>query len=248
MIKRQTLIILTLLFVMSLFVTVASANDVENATICIGEGSGYVTIPIVVTNSTNVGSVDVTLRYDPSIVIVVDAVDGDMDSTFQNLENAADGWIRIVSYQGISDGIDGTFVLANVSFEPVGTTGSCPLEISVTSFGYATPTGNAMPYVVDNGTYTISYVTPNSRSNREGTYPPVPDDDDDSGKNITEENASVNTTIIETPTPSPVKNLPGDDTEDDAPDGTDPTSAIFIVLGIMALIVIGYVIYRKSQQ
>ena len=245
MIKKQTLIILTLLCIMSLFATAASANDIEDATIGIGDGSGYVTIPITITNSTNVGSIDVTLRYDPSIVIVVDAVEVDMDSTILNLENTADGWIRIVAYQ-VGDGISGAFVLANVSFEPVGTTGNCPLEISVTTFKDATPTGNVMPYIVNNGTYTISYVAPSSRSNREGTYPPVPDDD--SGKNVTEENTSVNTTIIEIPTPPPVKNLPGDETEDEAPGGTDPTNVILVVLGILALIVIGYVIYRKSQN
>lgn len=241
--SKQILVVLTLLCVMTLPAMALS----ESAVIDIGDGSGIVTIPITVTNAENVGSMDLTLRYDPAIVNVTSVANGDMGSTVTNLENTADGWVRIVAYQ-TGDGLNGAFILANVSFEPVGSSGSCPLEISVTTFDEATPAGNAMPYTVRNGTYTISYDAPSPKSNKEGTYPPVPDDDGDSGKNVTEENASVNTTIIETPTPSPVKNLPGDKTEDDEPGGADPTNSILVALALLALFMIGYLLYRKSQN
>lgn len=244
MIKRQTLIMLAVLCMMSLFATTASANGV--ATIGIGDGSGYVAIPIFVTNSTDVGSMDVTLRYDPSIVIVVNVADGDMSTTISNLEHVNEGWIRIVAYQ-VGDAPSSTFVLANVSFEPVGSEGdSCPLEISVTTFSDATPVSNAMPYTVYDGTYSILYGDDGSddmRSNRDGTYPP--ETSSVYGSNETVINATANETPTEVVTAPPVKMLPGNETDDDMPSGSWLPMAV-IGIGLLGVVALVYT-YRKSR-
>ena len=77
----------------------------------------------------------------------------------RNLENTADGWIRIVAYQTGAYVLDSDFILATIAFEPVGSPGSCPLEISVETFKDSTPGCNAMPYTVSNGTYTTMVCT-----------------------------------------------------------------------------------------
>ena len=88
-----------------------------------------------------------------------------------------------------------------------------------------------------------------------GIYPPDPTptpDADNETDNETEQDDPKPATA-KTADAKPTVNLPGgdttpDETEDEAPGGYDPTNAIFIVLGILALIVIGYVLYRNSQN
>ena len=124
------------------------------ATISIGDGCGIVTIPIEIGNGVNVGACDIMLSYDPAIVNVTGVTGGDMDVTVANLEHAGDGWVRIGTYQTDNPGLSGQITFANVAFEPVGSSGNCSLNLSVTTFKDATPEGNEMPYVVSNGTYT----------------------------------------------------------------------------------------------
>lgn len=124
--------------------------------ISIGDAFNNDTIPIMVRGAENVGSADVTLTYNSSIVTVTAVGNGDMDSMFSNLESAGDGWIRIGAYQTNNPGLDGEFILANVTFSPVGD-GVCPLNITVTTFKDATVTGAPMEYTVNNGTYSSYY-------------------------------------------------------------------------------------------
>ncbi len=123
------------------------------ATISIGDGCGIVTIPIEIENGADVGACDIILSYDPAIVNVTGVTGGDMDVTVANLEHAGDGWVRIGTYQTDNPGLSGQITFANVTFEPVGSSGNCSLNLSVTTFKDVTPDGNPMPYVVSNGTY-----------------------------------------------------------------------------------------------
>lgn len=235
--SKQILVVLTLLCVM----TVPAIAVPESAVIGIGDGSGTVTIPITVTNAENVGSMDLMLKYDPTIVNVTSVANGDMDNTITNLENTANGWIHIVAYQAGSDVLSGTFILANIDFEAVGSSGSCPLEISVTTFKDATPAGNVMPYTVSNGTYTISYTS--SSSSRSGTYPPEYSGENYSSTgNVTEEEAENETALPESIAP-PVKTLPGSEPVD-TKDGKS-TNWIFVGLALGAALVAAYLIKRK---
>jgi flagellar hook assembly protein FlgD len=123
------------------------------ATISIGDGCGIVTIPIEIENGADVGACDIILSYDPAIVNVTGVTGGDMDVTVANLEHAGDGWVRIGTYQTDNPGLSGQITFANVTFEPVGSSGNCSLNLSVRTFKDVTPDGNPMPYVVSNGTY-----------------------------------------------------------------------------------------------
>jgi len=239
MIKRQTLIMLAVLCMVTL-----PATALENATIGIGDGSGYVTIPIVITNSTNVGSMTMDLTYDPSIVIVANVVKGDMDATVLNLENVDDGWIRIVAYQGSNVAPGSTFTLAHVSFEPVGDAGSCPLEISVAEFAELTPVGNAMSYIVENGVYTIAYDEERRGGGGSINYP-LESADVSGGKNVTEEVPPGNATIDKTPVAPPVRELPGNGSSDS--DTVPSMIWIYVVIGIVIILVVAYVISKRNE-
>lgn len=125
---------------------------------------------------------------------------------------------------------------------------------------------------VETGTYALVYDEPapdpdpeptptatrRSSSGGGGYYPPTPTPTPEVG------NATDNETDQDDPSSSdtkpadakPTVNLPGDDkTLDTTPDdkdkssgGYDPTNAILLVLALLAVCVIGYVIYQKSQR
>jgi len=122
---------------------------VRGTTFVIGEAFDDDTIPLIVERSENAGSIDLILSYNASIVEVTDVTGIDM-TVIANLEHADEGWVRIGAY--LVDGITGTFTLADITFTPIGGC-SCPLEITVTTYKDATPTGNSMDYDVRNGTY-----------------------------------------------------------------------------------------------
>lgn len=136
--------------------TYACTPPIDEAIISIGDGSGDVTLPIIVSDADNVGAVDVTLKFDPTIVTVTGVSDGDMDCTFTNIEHVSDGWIRLGAIQGDNPGLSGQFTLLNIDFESVSSDAMCPLEISVTTFKDATPECVTLNHTTCNGVYTSS--------------------------------------------------------------------------------------------
>lgn len=130
---------------------IVSSDD--STIIGIGSGSGTTTLPITVTNGSNVGSVEVTLEFDPAVVKVTDMAGGDMEAVFWNI---GDDQGRIGAYQTNNPGLNDTFTIAQITFKSVSSSGSCPLGILVTTFKDATPAGMTMAYTVSNGTYTAT--------------------------------------------------------------------------------------------
>lgn len=140
-----------------------------DAVIAIGDATGTTSIPITITNAVDVGACDITLTYDPTVVKVTGVTDGDMDCTFTNLEHTGDGWIRLGTVQGSSDGISGSLSVLHVDLEPVSEGATCPLTLSVTTYKDATPAGTAMTYTISSGTYTSPAPVINGDANDDGT-------------------------------------------------------------------------------
>ena len=128
----------------------------DDAVISIGDCTGTVTMPIIVTDADNVGACDVTLSFDPTVVTVTGVSDGAMDCTFVNLEHVSEGWIRVGAIQGDNPGLSGQFNLLNVDLSPVASNTQCTLDLSVTTFKDATPDCNPMTYTTDGGIYISS--------------------------------------------------------------------------------------------
>lgn len=207
----------------------------DNSTIIgIGSGSGTATLPITVTNGSNVGSVDITLTFDPAITTITGMSGGDMDSEFWNIGTDQ---VRVGAYQTNNPGLNDTFTIANVTFKSVSSSGSCPLAIVVTTFKDATPTGAVMPYDVSNGTYTA---TSGGNGGGNGVYPPTP---------TPTENGNVTPTITPTetptiaPTPSPTKITPNGDEIDE-----DFAALGKIVMAIIALLIAAVAIILRIRK
>jgi len=117
--------------------------------------TGRTTVPITIENVSNVGSCQLTLSYDPDVVIALDA-SSDFDSLFANFEDAASGSVSILAYQTSNPGLDGDVIVANVTFIAVGNIGSStPLDLEVTTLTDATPNCNPIPYKIMNGSFTV---------------------------------------------------------------------------------------------
>ena len=119
--------------------------------------TGMITVPITIENVSNVGSCQLTLSYDPDVVIVSSACHSDFDSLFANLEDAASGSVSILAYQTSNPGLDGDVIVANVTFMAVGKSGSStPLNLEVTTLTDAIPDCNPIPYTIRDGSFTMS--------------------------------------------------------------------------------------------
>ena len=120
------------------------------------ESGGNVNVAIKIENGANVGSLDLTLFFDPSVVRVSNISGGDFDFIFSNLENTTAGSARIAAFQGPSAGLNGDVVVANVTFMAVGSVGSStPLTLDVTTLKDASPACSPILYCIENGTLVI---------------------------------------------------------------------------------------------
>ena len=123
------------------------------ATIGIGNVSGNMTVPITIENATNVGSVHINITYNASVCMITDVANGTFDHTLANIDNET-GWASIGAWQGSNSGLNGSFILANITFRSNSANGTSPLNLSVVAFADATNSPLPLPYIVQNGTYT----------------------------------------------------------------------------------------------
>lgn len=131
----------------------------EDVTVSIGDGEGNVTIPIMIENVTNLGSCNILLDFNESVVSVTAIGDGNMDVMYSTI-HPSNGWIRVVAHQGSNAGLDGDVIVANVTFTPVDvcSNATSDLTITVTTINDETPHGWTIPYNIGNGVYTSIYV------------------------------------------------------------------------------------------
>ena len=233
--------ILIALIICVLFAGFASA---DGAVIGIGDGSGYTTVPITVTNGANVGSIHVNMTFDPSIVGVVSVSKGEMDSVMPNLEHVGDGYVQIIGYQTSSPGLDGDFIVGNVVFKSVSASGSCAVNLSIITFKDSTPTGNVMAYNVSNGVYTATVNGGHGGGGGDGTYPPEPTPTYIYGNPIDTPTPVVTPTI--SPSPSPTKVLPGGDGDDYEEKDLISLGKIFMAIVVLLIAATAIVVKMKK--
>ena len=238
--NKQIIIAITLCM---MFVGFASAD----ATIGIDSGSGDVTLPLYVTNGTNVGSMHFNMTYDPNVVTVTGVADGNADNMLANLEHADDGYVRIIAYQSSSPGLTGDFNVAYVTFKSIGNSVTCPVNIDVVTFKDSTPVGNKMAYTVSNATYTAVGGSGRHGGGGTGTYPP------ESMTNV--ESVKSGKTSESSPTLVPTLNLPGGGISQDLgnqgyaeKDLTSIGKIIMAIIGLAIALVAIIVKMRKGKK
>jgi len=149
--------------------------SIGDADALIGEN---VTAAIIISNIINVGTADITLTYNQSVVHVtaVDSSDFDfMDAVIDN----SNGITRIGAIQAASPGLTGNVRLANVTLTAVGSGGeSCLLNLTINELKEAGPEEICIPATTHSGTFTILETTPPLVTNPAANPPDIPEDTD----------------------------------------------------------------------
>jgi PKD repeat protein len=136
-------------------------EEPESATVHIDDAHaspGESTVSMItIHNATNLGSIDLELTYNHSVVVVTNASAGDFDETVTNLEENATGFVKIVAFQAENPGLNGTVVLAELELTAIGGANVCsPLNLSVKKMTDATPECADLPCTVRNGTFSTN--------------------------------------------------------------------------------------------
>jgi len=138
-----------------LFLTFISIPLTSATTVSIGdvfvEPGGNATTYLVINNVTDIGTADITLTYDPSVVHVVRVMNSDFNLLFRVINNSA-GITRI---GGIADdGLTGDVKLAGLMLKAVGDAGERSLlGININELKKSVPPPEiSVPATVDNGT------------------------------------------------------------------------------------------------
>jgi energy-converting hydrogenase Eha subunit E len=135
-----------------------------------------VTVPIMIRSVPNVGTADIFLTYNQSIVHVTGVNDSDFDF-MDSLINNSLGTTRIGAFQTSPGGLSGDVKLANITLMAVGTPGSsCILNISINELKEATSEEITIPASTHNGTFTVGEATPPLVTNPEATPLYIPED------------------------------------------------------------------------
>jgi hypothetical protein len=110
-------------------------------------------IPIRVEGGVDVGSLDLNITFDPTLLSAKSAQDGAFDSTTINPE-ADSGVVKVVAYQAVNPGLNGNFVVAEITFEALGV-GESTLDLEIVTLTDSSPRVNHLAPSICNGTVTI---------------------------------------------------------------------------------------------
>ena len=114
-------------------------------------------IPLRISNASNLGSIDLELRYNHTVVRVTNATPGDFEVMIPNLEQNATGFVKLVAFQAENPGLNGTVVLAYLMLTAVGEPGeTSPLNLTVMKLTDVEPECRDIPYETRNGTFSIN--------------------------------------------------------------------------------------------
>jgi hypothetical protein len=153
-------------------VIILSIGDV---TLIAGENA---TTSIMIHNITNVGTADIFLSYNQSVVRVTCVNNSDFDCTVSTIDNFS-GVTRIGAYQTSSPGLSGEVKLADVTLQSVSDRGdTCALNITINELKEAGPGEISIPAVTLNGTFAVTELNPPSVINQIATPASIPEDTD----------------------------------------------------------------------
>lgn len=115
------------------------------------------TLPLRIHNASNLGSIDLELRYDHAVVRVTNATPGDFEVMIPNLEQNGTGFVKLVAFQAESPGLNGTVVLAYLELTAVGAPGeTSTVNLTVVKLTDVEPECRDIPHETRNGTFYIN--------------------------------------------------------------------------------------------
>ena len=150
--RRSKSMAITLLLILFIIPAVAAT------TISIGdvfvEPNETSSAPIIIENVTNVGTVDITIHYNQTVVHVTGGANTEFDFMYPVINNSA-GYVRIGG-MAYGDGLSGDVKLADLMLEAVGGADETSLlSIIINELKVADATETTIPADVKNGTFGI---------------------------------------------------------------------------------------------
>jgi len=164
-IKNNNLIVLTVFLSFTLIGFSVMAAQVE---VTISEASGsyneVVDVPITIANAENIGSLDIVLTYDPTILQVEDVSKGDINNGMISSNTDTEGFLSlaVADQNGISK--DGE--VAIISFLVIAKTGNSPLKIE--SFSVYDTESLEINAVAENGVFSVTELDSTDSSSTPG--------------------------------------------------------------------------------
>ncbi|RJS74662.1 hypothetical protein CW714_01305 [Methanophagales archaeon] len=138
----------------------------------------YITTSINISNVTRIGTADIFLSSNQSVVHVIAVNDSDFDFIDAVIDNST-GITRIGAFQTASAGLNGEVLLANVTLKAVGNGGeSSALNITIIELKEAGPEEISIPATTHNGTFIIGEITPPVVTNPDASPASIPEDTD----------------------------------------------------------------------
>ena len=153
--KRIYETLLTAVGIVGILCMIIPAASAQTATITIDdlivEPGENVTMPIIVSNVTDLGGCDINITYNVSVVHIVNVTEGDMTLLRYLIDNGT-GWVRMntINVTGLAEDV----VVAYLNLTAVGRDGdTSPLNIAVDKL--FDMSYDSINYTVTNGTLTI---------------------------------------------------------------------------------------------
>ena len=144
--------LLSLLLVVSI-TPAAAATTITIGNVFVEPGETSVA-PVMIEDVTHVGTVDITIFYDPSIIHVTGAANSEFDFMYPVINNSA-GFVRIGG-MAYGDGVSGDVKLADLMLEAVGGADeTSPLDITINELKVADATETTIPSDVQNSNFGI---------------------------------------------------------------------------------------------
>jgi hypothetical protein len=133
---------------------------------------------LMITNITNVGTADISLTYNQSVVQVIDVTNSDFDFMDADIDNM-NGITRIGAFQTSSGGLNGNVTVANITLLAAGSGGEFTgLELTINELKEASSDEISIFAGVRNGTFTIWETTPPLILNPTAEPSSIPEDTD----------------------------------------------------------------------
>ena len=117
------------------------------------EVADTIPIPIRVAGGVDVGSLDLNITFNPTLLSVKGTQYGAFDSTTINPE-ADSGVVKVIAYQAANPGLNGNFTVAEIVLEALGV-GESPIDLEIVTLTDSTPQVNHLAHSICNGTVTI---------------------------------------------------------------------------------------------
>ncbi len=146
------------ILMLSSFLGIASAQTATVSIESAGAPHGGIAVAAITINDViDAAAININLTYNKSVVHVLAVSNGSFQNTISNINNDT-GSTRIGGFQVTDPGLNGNFILTNVTLGAVGNFGQVsPLNISIETL--VNSTDDPIPASPVNGTFTITGAT-----------------------------------------------------------------------------------------